>query len=71
MSEEIEDDVAEMVCHLADGEIDNVVMCTGGNTEVVKQQFRDALAKFIDGRIKASRLHVHRVERKPFVIDEE
>lgn len=45
---ELEDDPAEMVCHLAADILDS-----GGQSphEEIKQQFRDALAKFVDARI--------------------
>ena len=45
---DIEDDPAEMVCDLAMDAVEN-----GGSSEAAKQQFRDALAKFIDARIYA------------------
>lgn len=46
--QELEDDVAELVCHLAGELIQDAVFCDGpGPTEAAKQQFRDALNKLI------------------------
>ena len=74
---ELETDVAEMVCHLADGQIDSVVMCTGGNTEAIKQQFRDALNKLIDERFEVLRRQLTLIRvlppqvARPFVIEDD
>jgi hypothetical protein len=45
-ADQFEDDVAEMVLHLAHEET-----LGQGVTDAAKQQFRDALTKFIDARI--------------------
>jgi putative intracellular protease/amidase len=50
-TEELEDDVAELVCHLAhEVSSDNLIMGRPV-TEAAKQQFRDALNRLIDERI--------------------
>lgn len=51
---ELEDDIAELVCALAWGEVEDVVFCRAGNTEAAKQQLRDALTKLIDDRVAAA-----------------
>lgn len=63
---EIEDDVAEMVCHLASEVIQSDIYLYNGPSEVIKQQFRDALIKLIDERISMSgRTRPRRLRRNP------
>lgn len=57
-TEEIETDVARLVCLLANEMIQNSVFCADGPSEGGLQQFRDALNKLIDERIDAVRLAV-------------
>jgi hypothetical protein len=57
-TEEPEDDVARLVCHLAEWTAQSSIMFNEGVSEADLQQFRDALNKVIDERIMASSLAV-------------
>jgi len=51
---ELEDDIAELVCALAQQEVQDDVFCNGWENDGTKQQLRDVLAKLIDDRIAAA-----------------